>query len=107
MDELKKISYYNNLFDFYQSLLTDKQRDYFIMYYEKDYSLKEIGDFYNISRNAVHDLLTSTIKKLEEYEKKLKLYSKSQKRIELYEKYLKTKDEKWLKKLMEGDGYGI
>lgn len=107
MEELKKISYYNSLFDYYQSLLTDRQRSYFIMYYENDLSLKEIADHFEISRNAVYDLLNSTIKKLDEYEEKLKLYSKSQKRVEYYDKYLETKDEKWLKKIMEDDGYGI
>lgn len=107
MEELKKISYYNSLFDHYQSLLTEKQKSYFSMYYENDYSLKEIADQFGISRNAVYDLINSTIKKLEEYEANLKLYTKSEKRKEYYENYLKTNDKKWLDMLMEDDGYGV
>jgi hypothetical protein len=108
MKEIKKITHYNILFDYYNSLLTDKQKEYFIMYFEKDYSLKEVADYYEITRNAVHSALTSTILKLEEFESKLKLVEKNNLRKEYYGKYQETKDEKWLEKLMEAeDNYGI
>ena len=42
---LEKTNHLSRLFDFYHKLLTDKQKDYFIMYYHKDYSLKEIASF--------------------------------------------------------------
>lgn len=108
MKEIKKIAYYNILFDFYKVLLTTKQTEYFIMYFEKDYSLKEIADYYKITRNAVYSTITTTISKLEEYENKLKLYSKNKLKKEYYAKYLQTKDEKWLKRIMEvEDDYGF
>lgn len=108
MKEIKEITHYNVLFDYYNSLLTDKQKEYFIMYFEKDYSLKEVADYYEITRNAVHSALTSTILKLEEFESKLKLVEKNNLRKEYYGKYQETKDEKWLEKLMEvEDNYGI
>ena len=78
------------------------------MYFQKDYSLKEIADYYNISRNAVYDLINITIKKLTDFETKLKLYEKAKLRQEYYLKYLETEDKKWLEKLMEiDDNYGI
>lgn len=108
MEEIKKIAYYNDLYDHYHPLLTKKQTAYFVMYFQKDYSLKEIADYYNISRNGVYDLINVAIRKLEEYEKKLKLLEKRNKRFEYYEKYLKTNDNKWLNKLMEvEDSYGV
>lgn len=47
------IAYY----DLYASLLTEKQRLYFEDYYFMDYSLSEIADNYNVSRNAIYDLI--------------------------------------------------
>ena len=108
MDEIKKIAHYNILFDYYNTLLTDKQVEYFIMYFQKDYSLKEVADYYKITRNAVHSTLTITLEKLDDFEEKLKLFEKSQIRKEYYLNYQTTKDEKWLKKIMEvEDNYGI
>lgn len=78
------------------------------MYFENDYSLKEIADYYKISRNAVHYTITSTIKKLEDLEEKLKLSEKNKLRKEYFSKYEETKDESWLEKLMEvEDNYGF
>lgn len=108
MEEIKKIARYNDLYDLYHPLLTKKQTEYFVMYFQKDYSLKEIADYYKISRNGVYDLINVAIKKLENYEKKLKLLENRNKRLEFYDKFLKTKDDKWIKKLMEvGDSYGV
>ena len=57
MDILDKKNKYNQLFDFYGCLLTEKQQEYFTSYYFDDMSLAEIADEHNISRNAVHDQL--------------------------------------------------
>lgn len=103
MEQLKKIADYNNLFDFYQALLTEKQKNYFIMYFQKDYTLKEIADYYQISRNAVHDLIQVTLKKLEEYESILNLSKNKQTRKQYLNNYFQTKDEKWLNKILEMD----
>lgn len=71
------------------------------MYFSEDYSLKEIADYYNVTRNAIFSALTTTMSKLEEYESKLKLYKKNKLRKEYYSKYQESKDSKWLIKIME------
>jgi len=48
------------LFDYYGSMLTDKQRDCFQMRYEQDLSLGEIAETFGVSRQAVNDNLTRT-----------------------------------------------
>lgn len=73
---LEKTNRMNYLHDFYQSLLTDKQRSYMSLYYLDDYSLGEIADEYDISRQAVYDNIKRTEAMLEEYETKLKLLEK-------------------------------
>ncbi|MYL37755.1 putative DNA-binding protein [Halobacillus litoralis] len=77
---LEKTTRINYLFDFYQSLLTPKQRNYMELYYLEDYSLGEISETFDVSRQAVYDNIRRTETMLEEYEKKLHLYEKFQKR---------------------------
>lgn len=76
---MEEYIYYNNLYDCYQKLLTEKQKNYFEDYYFENLSLREIADTYHVSRNAVYKQLQITIKKLIEYEEKLKLYEKKKK----------------------------
>lgn len=68
LDKTMRINY---LFDFYQSLLTPKQMNYMGLYYLDDYSLGEIAEQYNVSRQAVYDNIKRTEAMLEEYEEKL------------------------------------
>ena len=78
-DNIDKKAYYAILFEYYKNLLTDKQIDTFICYYNEDYSLAEIADEFGTSRNAVWDTLKKVVSLLENYEEKLKLYEKDQK----------------------------
>ncbi|WP_026023146.1 putative DNA-binding protein [Paenisporosarcina sp. TG20] len=77
---LEKTTRMNFLYDFYQSLLTDKQRSYMHLYYLDDHSLGEIAGEYEISRQAVYDNIRRTEAMLEEYENKLRLLEKFQQR---------------------------
>ncbi|WLV25735.1 putative DNA-binding protein [Aciduricibacillus chroicocephali] len=83
---LEKTTYINALFDFYQALLTPKQRNYMEMYYAEDYSLGEISEDSQVSRQAVYDNIKRTEAILETYEEKLRLYEKFKKRTELIDK---------------------
>ncbi|MGG3987836.1 putative DNA-binding protein [Bacillus smithii] len=82
---LEKTTRMNFLYDFYQSLLTPKQRNYMALYYLDDYSLGEIAEEYGISRQAVYDNIKRTEAMLEEYEEKLSLFKKFQMRNELFQ----------------------
>lgn len=77
---------YNVLYDFYGSLLTERQRRFFEDYYREDLSLKEIAENEGISRAAVSDALKRCREELTAYENKLHLASSFKKRMELYER---------------------
>lgn len=106
---LEKTTRVNYLFDFYQSLLTPKQRNYMELYYLEDYSLGEISETFDVSRQAVYDNIRRTETMLEEYENKLHLYEKFQKRqqvikemeTEVEKDNLQTPFKEWLDQLHE------
>lgn len=85
---IKKHEYYTTLFDFYENLFTDKQRNYFSDFYFYDLSLSEIAKNYNISRSAVFDAIDKIHKQLDDYEKKLSLFKKFTDRDNIYNEYL-------------------
>ncbi len=80
---LEKTTRINYLFDFYQKLLTDKQKNYMDLYYSEDYSLGEISETYDVSRQAIYDNIKRTEVALEDYESKLGLYEKFERRNEI------------------------
>ncbi|HHV44774.1 MAG TPA: YlxM family DNA-binding protein [Firmicutes bacterium] len=61
------------LFDFYDELLTDKQREIFRLYYHEDLSFGEIAEMFHISRQGVYDILKRAKGQILELEGKLKL----------------------------------
>lgn len=61
------------LFDFYGELLTERQKEVYRKYHAEDLSLGEIAEEYEVSRQAVHDLLKRCDKQLESYEARLQL----------------------------------
>lgn len=89
--------YYINLFDYYEELFTEKQKEYFKDYYFNNLTLQEISENNNVSRNAIHKSLNDITKKLDYYEEKLKLYkngNKIKKIIEPLDKKIKEEIEK-------------
>jgi len=80
---LEKTNRMNYLFDFYQALLTPKQRNYMSLYYLDDYSLGEIAEEFEVSRQAVYDNIKRTEAMLEQYEEKLALFEKFEQRQQL------------------------
>lgn len=83
MDDLV---YYNNLYDLYSELLTEKQKKYFEDYYFNDLSFSEMAEDYDVSRNATFKQVHIVIDKLQEYEKKLHLFEKKNKLSEISSK---------------------
>jgi len=74
---------YSILYDYYGDLLKDNQSNIINLYYNLDYSLSEIAEDMNISRQGVHDALKRAEKSLIEYEDIMKLHYK-------YERYCKA-----------------
>ena len=64
------------LYDFYGSLLTDRQREVMELYYGENLSLSEIAAEFSISRQGVHDLIKRCNKILAHYEEQLHLVEK-------------------------------
>ena len=93
---MDKTLYLINLYDYYEGLLTEKQREYFKNYYFENLSLSEISENKDISRNAIHKVLKEAENKLKYYEEILKLFEKSlmiKKLIKELDKDLKEKIE--------------
>jgi len=61
------------LFDYYGELLNQRQQQFYRLYFHEDFSLAEIAGELQITRQAVHDLLRRTKKRLENYDVKLQL----------------------------------
>lgn len=103
MTFLDKKEQFNQLFDLYGSLLTEKQNLYFHLYYHQDYSLHEIAELYSVSRNAVFDQLKTVEKHLIDYEDKLKLLELQKKRLALIDKAIRKNDLSLLNQIRELD----
>lgn len=58
------------LFDFYGELLTDRQREFFDLYYNEDLSLSEIAENAGISRQGVRDVIVRAEAAMQEIEDK-------------------------------------
>lgn len=73
---MEDVVYFNELYDLYGELLTDKQRSYFEDYYFNNLSFSEMAENYEVSRNAIFKQIHIVTDKLNEYEQILKLYEK-------------------------------
>ena len=82
---LEKTVYMNQLLSYYGTLLTDKQASVMQAYYEADYSLAEIAENLQISRQAVHDIIRRSEEALNHYENQLQLKKKSDQRWQALE----------------------
>ena len=58
------------LFDFYGDMLTERQREFYDLYYNEDLSLSEIAENYGISRQGVRDVIVRAEAALTELEDK-------------------------------------
>ena len=58
------------LYDFYGDLLTDRQKEFYDLYYNEDLSLAEIAENYGITRQGVRDVIVRAEAVLTELEDK-------------------------------------
>ena len=70
---MEKNLVYTELLDIYKGLLTDKQVEAMEYYYDSDYSLGEISELMDISRQGVRDFIKRGEAILDEMESKLHL----------------------------------
>ena len=64
------------LYDFYGELLTKRQQQIYESVVLEDYSLSEVAEELNISRQGVHDMIKRCNHTLEDYEARLHLVEK-------------------------------
>ena len=70
---MEKNLIYTELLDIYKGLLTDKQAEAMEYYYDSDYSLGEISELMDISRQGVRDFIKRGETTISEMEDKLQL----------------------------------
>ncbi len=73
------------LFDFYGDLLTDRQKEFYDLYYNEDLSLAEIAENYGISRQGVRDVIVRAEAAMTEIEDKthiIRRYFQTRKQID-------------------------
>jgi len=71
--------YYNELFDIYDKLLTEHERDIFRLFYYEDLSLSEIAEVNKCSKSAVGKTIKVVEDKLKSYESNLNILEKKNK----------------------------
>ncbi|MBE5817293.1 MAG: hypothetical protein E7315_06250 [Clostridiales bacterium] len=69
---MKDLVKYDRLFSIYKGMLTKCQYEYMSMYYTQDYSLVEIAELHNVTKQSVAFSISQAEKKLVSLEKKLK-----------------------------------
>ena len=99
MDE---VIYLNNLYNCYKDLLTDKQKEYFIDYYQNNLTLSEMALNYNISRNAIHRQIKKIADTLKFYESKLGIIYKNNKIMGLINETKNDKLISEIERIIEG-----
>ena len=86
MDKIKKTIRYNSLLKIYGNLLSKTQYAFADAYFSYDLSLSEIAEAHDVSRSAVEDAIKKALKKLDEYEKELKVLKNNEEMIALLQK---------------------
>ena len=72
------------LFDFYGDLLTERQKEFYDLYYNEDLSLAEIAENYGISRQGVRDVIVraeATMTEIEDKTHIIRRFKQTQKEV--------------------------
>lgn len=98
MEEKIKMSI---LFGIYGKLLTDKQYEILNDYYNNDFSLSEIAENNEITRQAVKDVINKATGKLMEYEEKLMFMDRILKQEDIVQDLIDSLEKNKNKELSE------
>lgn len=111
MEKIKKTVRYNALLHIYGPLLSKTQLAFADDYFSYDLSLGEIAEAHGVSRSAAEDAINKALKKLDGYEKELKVLERSQQILAIIEKAKDVEGEDKIKLLEEIEriiySYGI
>ena len=88
---MEKNLIYTELLDIYKGLLTEKQVEAMEYYYDRDYSLSEISEIMDISRQGVRDFIKRGEAVMDEMEEKLNLVGIFRKVSEIEQSALEIK----------------
>lgn len=80
------------LFDFYGDMLTQRQNEFYDLYYNEDLSLAEIAQNYEITRQGVRDVIVRAEGILTELEEKTGIVRRFQKMQEQLERIQRAAD---------------
>ena len=90
------------LYDFYGDMLTDRQKEFYDLYYSEDLSLAEIAENYGITRQGVRDVIVRAEAVLTELEDKTGIIRRFHKMQEQFAQMetavnaiLQRNDQKW------------
>lgn len=75
MSDIEKTILFGGLFDLYGKLLSPAQESVMRDYYERNFTLSEIAENREVSRQAIYDAVMKAQKKLLEIEDKVGAYS--------------------------------
>ncbi|HIS11868.1 MAG TPA: DNA-binding protein [Candidatus Onthocola stercoravium] len=98
---MEKYVYYGMLFDIYQGLLKDSNKEIFKWYYDENLTLQEIADNLGVSKSYIGRIIKNTEKKLDELESTLHIYENKNKIKKLLEMNDIDKIKEELKKIFE------
>lgn len=104
MNDLVEFEHINSLLIYYGDLLTQKQKEIAKLYFAYNLSFQEIALEIGVSKQAVSDSIETVIKKLKNYEEKLKIGEKINKIIEKIKKLDIPEDckEKVVEEILNG-----
>lgn len=97
--------YRTMLFDFYGELLTAKQKEYFDLHYNADYSLGEIAQMTGISRQGVWDIIKRAEETLRRTEEKTGLIRRFHENMEAVTEMETTIEQ--LKEVADGEAKAL
>ena len=90
------------LYDFYGDMLTDRQKEFYDLYYNEDLALAEIAENYGITRQGVRDVIVRAEAVLTELEDKTGIIRRFHKMQEQFAQMetavnaiLQRNDQKW------------